>query len=102
VALHDALVRVGVAHAFREFVASVSVGIWNGTPILDLEYAEDSTAETDMNVVMVESGGFIEIQGTAERQAFSDAELAAMLALARAGSAELIRAQRAAVAGGAP
>jgi len=80
----------------------VSVGIWHGTPILDLEYAEDSTAETDMNVVMVESGGFIEIQGTAERQPFDDGELAAMLALARAGSAELIRAQRAAVASGAP
>jgi ribonuclease PH len=98
VALHDALVRTGVAHAFREFVASVSVGIWNGLPILDLEYAEDSTADTDMNVVMVESGGFIEIQGTAERQTFDDGELATMLALARSGTAALIAAQRAAVA----
>jgi ribonuclease PH len=98
VALHDALVRTGVAHAFREFVASVSVGIWNGLPILDLEYAEDSTADTDMNVVMVESGGFIEIQGTAERQTFDDGELVTMLALARSGTAALIAAQRAAVA----
>jgi len=98
VALFDALVRAGVPHAFREFIASVSVGIWNGMPILDLEYAEYSTADTDMNVVMVESGGFIEIQGTAERQTFDDSELAAMLALARAGTTQLVKAQRAAVA----
>jgi ribonuclease PH len=98
VALHDALARVGVQHAFREFVASVSVGMWHGQAILDLEYAEDSTADTDMNVVTVESGGFIEIQGTAEGRTFDDRDLAAMLALARKGTAELLRAQRAALA----
>ncbi|MGA0838297.1 MAG: ribonuclease PH [Pseudomonadales bacterium] len=97
VALHDALTRIGAGAAFREFIASVSVGIWQGAAILDLEYAEDSSAETDMNVVMPESGGFIEIQGTAEREAFSDAQLTAMLGLARSGGAALIALQRAAV-----
>jgi ribonuclease PH len=99
VALHDALTRIGAGAAFREFIASVSVGIWQGAAVLDLEYAEDSSAETDMNVVMPESGGFIEIQGTAERESFSDAQLASMLGLARKGGAELIALQRAAVSG---
>jgi ribonuclease PH len=97
VALHDALVHAGVPHAFRELVASVSVGMWHGRAILDLEYAEDSTADTDMNVVMMESGGFIEIQGTAEGRTFDDRDLAEMLALARSGTAELLTAQRAAL-----
>ncbi len=97
VALADALRRVGVQEAFRELVASVSVGIWKGEPVLDLDYAEDSSAETDMNVVRVESGGFIEIQGTAEAAPFDDADLAGMLALARHGTDELICAQRAAL-----
>jgi len=78
-------------------VAAVSVGIYNGTPVLDLDYPEDSSAETDMNVVMNDSGGFIEIQGTAEGHAFRDNELEAMLALARKGVAELIDAQNSAL-----
>ena len=57
IALHDAIATLGVQGVFREFVASVSVGIWQGQPVLDLDYAEDSTAGTDMNVVLLESGG---------------------------------------------
>ena len=71
-------------------VAAVSVGIYNGVPVLDLDYAEDSNAETDMNVVMNEAGGFIEVQGTAEGHAFRREELDAMLDLARDGIASLI------------
>ncbi|MBS0602378.1 ribonuclease PH [Plasticicumulans sp.] len=78
-------------------IASVSVGIWRGTPVLDLDYAEDSEAETDMNVVMNDAGAYIEVQGTAEGHAFRAQELDAMLALARAGIAELIGHQRAAL-----
>ena len=66
-------------------VAATSVGIYQGEAVLDLDYAEDSAADTDMNIVMNSHGGFIEIQGTAEAVAFSDLELADMLALARAG-----------------
>ncbi len=80
-------------------VAAVSVGIFEGTPVLDLDYAEDSSCETDMNVVMNEAGGFIEIQGTAEGHAFRREELDAMLALAQKGIGELMAAQRAALAG---
>jgi len=98
-ALADALRRSGVQQAFREFVASVSVGIWQGVPVLDLDYAEDSTAETDMNVVTLESGGFIEIQGTAEAAPFSAEELQRMLDLARQGTADLVRHQREAFGG---
>lgn len=75
-------------------VASVSVGIYRGVPVLDLDYAEDSEAETDMNVVMNDAGAFIEIQGTAEGHAFRMEELQAMLALARSGIEELLRKQR--------
>lgn len=74
-------------------VAAVSVGIFRGAAVLDLDYAEDSQAETDMNVVMNEAGGFIEVQGTAEGHAFTDNELAAMLGLARSGIREIIAAQ---------
>lgn len=74
-------------------VASVSVGIYNGTPVLDLDYAEDSNAETDMNVVMNDAGAFIEVQGTAEGHAFRQDELNAMLELAKKGIHELIQAQ---------
>ena len=74
-------------------VAAVSVGVYRGAPILDLDYAEDSEAETDMNVVMNEVGNFIEVQGTAEGHAFSDDELQAMLALARVGMADILAAQ---------
>ncbi|HEY0721122.1 MAG TPA: ribonuclease PH [Gammaproteobacteria bacterium] len=78
-------------------VASVSVGIYQGTPILDLDYAEDSNAETDMNVVMNDGGAFIEVQGTAEGHAFRRDELDAMLALAESGITELMAKQRAAL-----
>jgi len=80
-------------------VASVSVGIYEGTPVLDLDYAEDSTAETDMNVVMSDAGAFIEVQGTAEGHPFSRAELDAMLTLAEQGIGELFRHQREALEG---
>ena len=78
-------------------VAAVSVGIYQGSPVLDLDYAEDSEAETDMNIVMNSAGRFIEVQGTAEGHAFSDDEFNAMLSLARSGIAEIIRAQNEAV-----
>jgi ribonuclease PH len=78
-------------------VASVSVGIYAGVPVLDLDYAEDSSAETDMNVVMDDKGRFIEVQGTAEGAPFSDEEMQAMLALARAGIERIISAQQAAL-----
>ena len=74
-------------------VAAVSVGIYRGAPILDLDYAEDSEAETDMNIVMNEAGNFIEVQGTAEGHAFTDSEFSSMLDLARKGVAEIIAAQ---------
>ncbi len=75
-------------------VASVSVGIYQGVPVLDLDYAEDSEAETDMNVVMNDAGAFIEIQGTAEGHAFRQEELQAMLELARNGIDRLLHKQR--------
>ena len=97
IALYDALAVNGLTDAFAQFVASVSVGIVNGTPVLDLEYVEDSAAETDMNVVRTEHGGFIEVQGTAEGVPFSGAELDQMLALAAGGIDTLIAAQKEAV-----
>lgn len=75
-------------------VAAVSVGIYRGEPVLDLDYAEDSEAETDMNVVMNDNGGFIELQGTAEGHAFRNEELSAMIELARHGVSELVGIQR--------
>ena len=80
-------------------VAAVSVGIYRGTPVLDLDYPEDVEAETDMNVVMNDAGAFIEVQGTAEGHAFRRDELDALLALAGKGIADLIARQRAALAG---
>lgn len=71
------------------WVAAVSVGIYNGTPVTDLDYPEDSAAETDMNVIMTDSGGFVEIQGTAEGKTFNDDELALMLTLAKKSISEL-------------
>ena len=82
-----------------QMIASVSVGVYQGTPVLDLDYPEDSSAETDMNVVMGESGGFIEVQGTAEGAPFARDQLDGMLDLASAGISELIAAQKAALAG---
>lgn len=78
-------------------LASVSVGIYQGTPVLDLDYAEDSNAETDMNVVMNDAGAFIEVQGTAEGHAFHMQELTAMLALAEKGIREIMSEQQAAL-----
>lgn len=98
VALRDAIDRMLADGRLRqdpimENVASVSVGIYQGVPILDLDYAEDSNAETDMNVVMDAQGRFIEIQGTAEGHPFSDEELNAMLNLAHKGIREIIAEQ---------
>ncbi len=103
VALADAIAnlrRRGVLRTQPLFgqVAAVSVGIYRGQPVLDLDYAEDSEAETDMNVVMNEAGGFIELQGTAEGHAFRPEELNQMTALAAKGIAELMEAQNAALA----
>jgi len=81
-----------------QMVASVSVGIYQGIPVLDLDYSEDSTADTDMNVVMGESGGFIEVQGTAERTPFVRGELNDMLDLAAQGIQQLIAQQKMALA----
>ena len=75
-------------------VASISVGIYNGTPVLDLDYDEDSSAETDMNVIMNNAGAFIEVQGTAEGHAFHRNELNSMLDLAHKGISELFDTQR--------
>ncbi len=80
-------------------VAAISVGIYQGAPVLDLDYAEDSACDTDMNVVMNDGGGFIELQGTAEGHAFRRDELDALLTLAHKGIGELIAMQRAALTG---
>ncbi len=98
VALSLAMQRMSKTKAIKKNplygqVAAVSVGIYRGTSVLDLDYAEDSEAETDMNVVMNEAGGFIEVQGTAEGHAFSDDEFAAMLGLAKKGIGEIVAAQ---------
>ena len=93
VALAQCLKRVA-PRALRRLVASVSVGVYKGSPVLDLDYAEDSTADTDMNVVMIEDGGFIEVQGTAEKEPFSGGTLTEMLALAESGIESLFQEQR--------
>jgi len=77
----------------RDHVAAISVGIVQGTPLLDLEYREDSACDTDMNVVMTGSGGFVEVQGTAEGAPFTHAEMQALLALADKGIRELVAQQ---------
>ncbi len=97
VALADAIGTLPVQDAFKELVVSISVGIYNGTPVLDLDYAEDSRAETDMNVVRLGDGGFIEIQGTAEGAPFSGDELGQLIALAEKGTNELLVAQQTAL-----
>ena len=91
------LASLAEASPIRDFVAAVSVGIVQGTPLLDLEYTEDSACDTDMNVVMTASGGFVEVQGTAEGAAFSRAEMNALLGLADQGIRTLVAAQRAAL-----
>jgi ribonuclease PH len=82
----------------RTQVAAISVGVYEGTAVLDLDYAEDCTAQTDMNVVMDAAGGLIEVQGTAEGEPFTRAQLSAMLDLAAGGIATMIKAQRRALA----
>ena len=89
--------RIAVS-PIRDHVAAVSVGIVEGTPLLDLEYIEDAACDTDMNVVMTGAGGFVEIQGTAEGAAFSRGEMNQLMDLASAGIAELVRQQKAALA----
>jgi len=84
--------------AIHGAVAAVSVGIWRGVPVLDLDYAEDSQCDTDMNVVMNDGGGFIELQGTAEGHAFRRDELDALLGLAETGIQRLLECQRDALA----
>ena len=103
VALHDALsglINKGLIkeNPLRDFVAAISVGVYNGVPVLDLDYVEDSACDTDMNVVMTGSGNFVEVQGTAEGHAFSRSEMDAMLDLAQNGIAQLIKMQKTALA----
>jgi len=99
VALHQAFAHMLRIGAIKELplsdqVAAVSCGLWQGTPVLDLDYAEDSSAEADANFVLTGSGGIVEVQGTAETEPFSREQLDAMIELARAGIATLTRLQR--------
>ena len=103
VALHDALAGLVAggklaAHPMRGLVAAVSVGIVDGMPVLDLDYGEDSACDTDMNVVMTDAGGIIEVQGTAEGEPFSRAELDTLLELAGAGIRDIVATQKSALA----
>ncbi|MFC4260760.1 ribonuclease PH [Marinobacter lacisalsi] len=103
VALVDALnylVKEGrlARSPLKQMVAALSVGVYQGTPVVDLDYPEDSTAETDMNVIMTDQGGFIEIQGTAEGAPFVQEELDSMLNLAKQGIEQLFEIQKAALA----
>jgi ribonuclease PH len=102
IALHDAVnhmleKKLISKNPLHHQIASISVGIYEGTPVLDLDYAEDSNAETDMNVVMNNGDAFIEVQGTAEGHAFNADELNAMLTLAQKGIKEIFEAQQAAI-----
>jgi ribonuclease PH len=102
VALHDAVGlllerKLVAATPLVDFIAAVSVGVHEGTPVLDLDYVEDSACDTDMNVVMTAAGGLVEVQGTAEGKPFSRQEMDAMLGLAEKGIRELVAAQRAAL-----
>lgn len=103
IALHDCLAwmrqrSIISVDALRDHVAAVSCGIHEGTPVLDLDYAEDSAAETDANFVMTGSGGIVEVQGTAEGKPFSEAELISLLGLAKSGIADLVAMQKAVIA----
>ena len=102
VALYDALQwmveqKKLKENPFKQFIASVSVGIYQGEAVLDLDYPEDSNADTDMNLVLTEKGQFIEIQGTAEQEAFSTDELNSMLQLGAEGIKQLVEMQKIAV-----
>jgi len=99
IAMHRLQTKGGIRkNPLHGQVAAISVGIYRGEPVLDLDYDEDSEAETDMNIVMNDAGRFIEVQGTAEGHAFTDDEFGAMIALARAGIADIITAQNEAIA----
>ena len=103
VAAHDAvtwlLAQGRIAQSpIREHVAAISVGLMNHVPLLDLEYVEDSTCDTDMNVVMTGAGAYVEVQGTAEGAAFTRKQMDALLMLAERGIADLVKAQKAALA----
>jgi ribonuclease PH len=100
VALHDALSFLDRKPAIRDFVAAVSVGVYQGTPVLDLDYAEDSACGCDMNVVMTGVGNFVEIQGTAEGETFARRELDQLVALAERGIRDLIAHQKKALTNG--
>ena len=99
VAAHDAVTwllaqgRIG-ASPIRDHIAAISVGLLDGVPLLDLEYSEDSSCDTDMNVVMTGAGAYVEVQGTAEGAAFTRAQMDALLGLAERGIADLVCAQR--------
>ncbi|HUP94805.1 MAG TPA: ribonuclease PH [Burkholderiales bacterium] len=102
VALHDAIERLRERRSLarspvRDFIAAISVGMYQGVPVLDLDYLEDSACGTDMNVVMTGSGGIVEIQGTAEGEPFSRMQMDAMMTLADKGIRELVEAQRVAL-----
>ena len=102
VALHDAVSRLLEKNLItesplREFVAAISVGVFEGTPVLDLDYIEDAGCDTDMNVVMTHSGGFVEVQGTAEGAPFRRGEMDALLDLAQSGINELFGKQKVAL-----
>ena len=102
VALHDAVSlllkkQLLSASPLNDFVAAISVGVYRGVPVLDLDYAEDSDCDTDMNVVMTGSGGFVEVQGTAEGAPFSRGEMEALLDLAQSGIGQLVAKQKAAL-----
>ncbi len=97
VALCVALKSIGLEEAMQGLVSAVSVGMYQGRAVLDLDYAEDSNAETDMNVVQLNRSGFIEIQGTAEGRVFSAADLDSMLSVAQKGLAEIFEYQEAVI-----
>jgi ribonuclease PH len=103
VALADAVAKLRSAGALQvdpleDFVAAVSVGVVGGVAMLDLDYSEDSACGTDMNVVMTGAGHFVEVQGTAEGEPFTRGQMSKLLDLATAGTAELVRLQREALA----
>ena len=97
VALCVALKNIGLEEAMQGLVSAISVGMYQGQAVLDLDYAEDSNAETDMNVVQLNGSGFIEIQGTAEGRAFSAADLDSMLSVAQKGMTEIFEYQEAVI-----
>ncbi|MFC5385063.1 ribonuclease PH [Aquamicrobium segne] len=104
IALHDCLSwmearqMVSVQRVLKDHVAAISCGLYNGAPVIDLDYLEDSAAGTDANFVMTGKGGIVEIQGTAEGEPFSEADFAELLGLARSGISRLVELQRLAVA----